>query len=384
MDSPTQTPSLSRLSSTMSLPRLSTSSPSSSCSPSSTSQLIDYTHVPDSARIPATQLPVVNPYKVFHKPSFSPTRSIKKILRSTPAPATSQDVIQSSSMDQCLIPASTQEHYLDLHISPELIKEWLKEGFTHLHFGAVRIVLGAHGRHGLPTAVKMALLNTTFKRYEHAVLGTVLTTLNTGSVVLTFFPNFNVPLKDPNLPDLLKLQIQMTGTEQVASAFSGTLHHQLVYRLQNHAFNLPQASFSGDPLLVIAEQEDVPTIVQIPKQMAREELRKRISLHWFTNYENIHKASQPLVAADPTFQTMPDGTVKTSFAEPDSDDDIGSASDVFPFLMITPASTKNNPEEDIPVHSFYPDGSIAYVDKSMVILSGMLLHPDVTPVVTAT
>ena len=116
-------------------------------------------------------------------------------------------------MDQCLIPASTQEHYLDLHISPELIKEWLKEGFTHLHFGAVRIVLGAHGRHGLPTAVKMALLNTTFKRYEHAVLGTVLTTLNTGSVVLTFFPNFNVPLKDPNLPDLLKLQIQMTSTE---------------------------------------------------------------------------------------------------------------------------------------------------------------------------
>ena len=83
----------------------------------------------------------------------------------------------------------------------------------------------------------------------------------------------------------------MTGTEQVASAFSGTLHHQLVYRLQNHAFNLPQASFIGDPLLVIAEREDVPMIVQIHKQMMREELKKHISLHWFTNYENIHKSS---------------------------------------------------------------------------------------------
>ena len=31
--------------------------------------------------------------------------------------------------------------------------------------------------------------------------------------------------------------------------------------------------------------------------------------------------------------------------------------------MITPASTRNNPEKDIPVHSFYPDGSIAYIDK---------------------
>ena len=97
--------------------------------------------------------------------------------------------------------------------------------------------------------------------------------------------------------------------------------------------------------------------------MAREELRKRILLHWFTNYENIYKASQPLIAVDPTFQTMLDGMVKTSFAEPDSDDDIGSTSDVFPSLMITPASIRNNPDKDIPVHSFYPDGSIAYVNK---------------------
>ena len=96
-------------------------------------------------------------------------------------------------MDHCLIPSSAQEHYLDPHISPDLIKEWLKEGFTHLHFGAVIIVLVAHVRHRLPTAVKSALLNSTYLKYEHAVLGTVLTTLNTGSIVLTFFPNFNVP-----------------------------------------------------------------------------------------------------------------------------------------------------------------------------------------------
>ena len=97
--------------------------------------------------------------------------------------------------------------------------------------------------------------------------------------------------------------------------------------------------------------------------MALEELRKRILLHWFINYENIHKASQPLVDADPTFQTMPDGTVKTSFVEPDFDDDLDSTSNVFPSLMIIPASTRNNPDKDTPVHSFYPDGSIAYVDK---------------------
>ena len=81
--------------------------------------------------------------------------------------------------------------------------------------------------------------------------------------------------------------------------------------------------------------------MQIPKQMVREELRKRIQLHWFTNYENIHKSSHPLVAVDLTFQTMLDGTVKTSFVEPDSKDD----------LSTTPASTKNDPHHDILVQS---------------------------------
>lgn len=60
---------------------------------------------------------------------------------------------------------------------------------------------------------------------------------------------------------------------------------------------------------------------------------------------------------------MLDGTVKTSFGEPDSKDDMSTTSDVFPSLMTTPAYTKNDPHRDIPVHSFYLDCSIAYVNK---------------------
>ena len=82
-------------------------------------------------------------------------------------------------MDHCLIPSSAQEHYLDLHISQDLINEWPKEGFTHLHFGA-------HGRHGLPNALKLALLNLTFLKYKNVVLGIVLTILDAGSIVLIF------------------------------------------------------------------------------------------------------------------------------------------------------------------------------------------------------
>ena len=46
------------------------------------------------------------------------------------------------------------------------------------------------------------------EQFQDAVIGTVLTTLHAGSVLLTFYPNFNLSLQDPNLPTTLKVQVQ--------------------------------------------------------------------------------------------------------------------------------------------------------------------------------
>ncbi|KAL0455491.1 UNVERIFIED_CONTAM: polyprotein [Sesamum latifolium] len=83
-------------------------------------------------------------------------------------------------MDHCSLPASTKEQYVTLSIPPDYISSWKAEGYTHLHLGAVRLVLSYHGRKGLPVTARIALLDTRFLEYEHAVIGTVLTTLNAG------------------------------------------------------------------------------------------------------------------------------------------------------------------------------------------------------------
>ena len=44
--------------------------------------------------------------------------------------------------------------------------------------------------------------------------------------------------KDPHLCDALKVQVQITGASQVQDTFAATLHYQLAYRLQNHAFDM--------------------------------------------------------------------------------------------------------------------------------------------------
>ncbi|KAL0289622.1 UNVERIFIED_CONTAM: polyprotein [Sesamum radiatum] len=76
-----------------------------------------------------------------------------------------------------------KEQYVTLSIPPDYIYGWKAEGYTHLHLGAVRLVLSYHGRKGLPVTARIALLDTRFLEYEHTVIGTVLSTLNAGSIV---------------------------------------------------------------------------------------------------------------------------------------------------------------------------------------------------------
>ena len=99
----------------------------------------------------------------------------------------------------------------------------------------------------------------------HVVIGTVLTTLHAGSVLLTFYPNFNMSLEDPNLPTTLKVQIQLQGTEQTSTFKIATLHHQIVYRLQNSVVDLPTAQTTSDAIMILADTDTIATIIQIPK-----------------------------------------------------------------------------------------------------------------------
>ncbi|KAH9793158.1 hypothetical protein KPL71_004438 [Citrus sinensis] len=137
---------------------------------------------------------------------------------------------------------------------------------------------------------------------SYAVIGTVLTTLHAGSVLLTFYPNFNISLHDPNLPTTLKVQVQIQGAEQISSEKIATLHHQLVYRLQNHALDLPTPEHHSDTLMVLAESDQIPTIIQIPRQIPRHELIKLMPLEWISNYEQFHNNTAPIQTSE-TVQT---------------------------------------------------------------------------------
>ena len=173
-NNPSSTPSLSSshisLSSTLSLPK--------SCQKhiaSKIENLVQYSYIPESAQINESQFLIMSPYNLYkQKNSF--TRSIQTLI-STKRPL-QKEYIQSSKLDQCALQVSQSEQYVTLEITPDLVANWKREGYTHLHLGGVRLISTLYGRKNLPVIARIALLDTRFKQYQHAVIGTVLTTLH--------------------------------------------------------------------------------------------------------------------------------------------------------------------------------------------------------------
>jgi hypothetical protein len=114
-----------------------------------------------------------------------------------------KECVQASVLNQCDVKYSKEEQYVTINIVLDMIAYWKWEGYTHIHFGAVRIILSYQGRKCLPITARLALLDSRYLKYSQAMLGTCLTTLNAGSAVLTIYPNYTVSLNDPNLPSLL-------------------------------------------------------------------------------------------------------------------------------------------------------------------------------------
>ena len=88
-----------------------------------------------------------------------------------------------------------------------------------------------------------------------------------------------------------------------------------MYRIQNHALDLPTPYTTSDALMILADTDTytIPTIIQIPKQIQKQDLLKLMPLEWLTNYEHFHQNSKPVQTTEATFDRRPNGQVKLFF-----------------------------------------------------------------------
>ncbi|KAK5842484.1 hypothetical protein PVK06_004848 [Gossypium arboreum] len=149
-----------------------------------------------------TNLPTVNPYAAYKKSPFSLIKPVNALIHSSSKQV--KEYIQASWFYSYLIFASSSEQFVTPDIPPKFPREWIQAGYSHIHFGAVRLALNYHGTKGKLVVAKIALLDSRYLEYQHACIATIEATLNLGLVMVTLFPNFKMALVDPNLLEALK------------------------------------------------------------------------------------------------------------------------------------------------------------------------------------
>ncbi|KAK8515574.1 hypothetical protein V6N12_075610 [Hibiscus sabdariffa] len=264
----------------------------------------------EDKKVQPTHLPVINPYLAYQKPSTSWIRNIRSLIHSPPK--TVKEYVQSSSFDKHYITGLAAEQFVTLEIPSEFPKGWIEAGYSHIHFGAVRLALNYHGSDGKAVVARIALLDTRYLTYQDACIGTVEATMNNGLVMVTLFPNFTMALQDPNLMDALKVQIHIVGAQQVESSIIATLHYQFVYRIQDHSFRLDGCG-SNDSLLITVNTQEQPHCVHVPRRIPRDELIQLLPEKWVTSYDQIHATKQPVRSTNTKIISKGDGTSEIRF-----------------------------------------------------------------------
>ena len=163
---------------------------------------IEYSYIPKDVQISQSLIPLLSPYIIFKRHRYS-LRYITSLI--TTRRSHMKEYVQSSRMDQCSLTTTFAEQYVNIEIPEQLVRSWQPQGYTRLHYGAIRLVLSLHGRRGLLVTARVSLLDSNYIHYENAMIRTKLTSLHVGSIVLTIFPNSNISLKDPTLPQRMKV-----------------------------------------------------------------------------------------------------------------------------------------------------------------------------------
>ncbi|KAL3643584.1 hypothetical protein CASFOL_014399 [Castilleja foliolosa] len=122
-------------------------------------------------------------------------------------------------------------------------------------------------------------------------------------------------LEDPQIYQNLQIQLQITGAPQIDNTYVATLHHQMAYRVQNHAMDLSLPRDTEDALLIQLESQHSPSCIHIPRQIPRNELIQLLPESWVTNYEKIHERSTPIQSVESSIQRRKDGAVEIAFKQ---------------------------------------------------------------------
>ncbi|KAH9716951.1 hypothetical protein KPL71_021644 [Citrus sinensis] len=99
----------------------------------------------------------------------------------------------------------------------------------------------------------------------------------------------------------------------------------------------------------VIDSDQIPTIIQIPRQIPRHELIKLTPLEWISNYEKFHTDSSPIQTTESMFERRTDGTVQMTFRPPPT---APEERPQLPFTYSAMVTTVQTAQEKLPITGF--------------------------------
>ncbi|XP_015381976.1 uncharacterized protein LOC107175117 [Citrus sinensis] len=112
--------------------------------------------------------------------------------------------------------------------------------------------------------------------------------------------------------------------------------------------------------MVLADSDQMPTIIQIPRQIPRHELIKLMPLEWISNYEKFHTNTSPIQTTESMFERRADGTVRMTFRPPPTAPEEPPRLSFTYLAMVTAVHTA---QEKLPITGFTSEGYPVYPAK---------------------
>ena len=105
--------------------------------------------------------------------------------------------------------------------------------------------------------------------------------------------------------------------DQGFDTYQATLHYQMAYKIQNHAFDLV-LHVINDALLITVDINQRATCIYVPRQIPKEDLQMLLSSSWIINYKKLHQSFVPIQSTELEFTKKADSIVEIIFKKGES------------------------------------------------------------------
>ncbi|PHT26901.1 hypothetical protein CQW23_33494 [Capsicum baccatum] len=162
-----------------------------------------------------------------------------------------------------------------------------KHQFNYLHVGLVQVAIKPLFRQGLDIPVCAILRDARLLNFDDSLLGVIQSNLADGPVYFNCYPNFSVDINDPNIMDVLTLNVKTKNMNSKENTREIAIIYRVYYRLMGTTL-APKGRFTSPKgVTTLMEANKYRSTVFVPKALVWDDILRSNDWH----FENI---TQPI------------------------------------------------------------------------------------------